>query len=73
MRQRRRVGNPLIAVIVSLVIAGMGCYVVIEGDAGTARVYGFVLIIMGTLGAAANLALRWHYQREDEERGGRVR
>lgn len=73
MRRRRRVGNPLIAVIVSLVVAGMGSYVFIESSEGNTRLYGAALILMGVFGATANLVLRAHYRREDQQAGQRRR
>jgi hypothetical protein len=65
MPRRKRAGNPLPAAIVSLVIAGMGVYVLVQGVDATSRFYGWALIGLGLLGAVGNLALRVHYQRQD--------
>lgn len=70
MPPARRVGNPLAAAIVGIVIAGMGLYMILEGASSTARVYGGLLIFFGLVGAAVNIYLRRRFQAEDRRRGG---
>ena len=68
---RRKVGNPLAAAIVGLVIAGMGVYLIVRGNSEVARVFGILLIIFGAVGAVANLWLRRRFRDEANQRRGR--
>ncbi len=65
MPRRKKVGNPLAAAIVGLVIAGMGVYLIARGANEVPRTFGVLLIILGAGGAVANL---WLHRRE--RRGG---
>ncbi len=71
MPRMKRVGNPLGAAIVGLIIAGMGLYMYLQGEEGTPRFFGGILIALGVLGAVFNFALWLHYQREDRQRAER--
>ena len=70
MPRRKRVGNPLAAAIVGLVVVGMGVYLIVRGDSDVARVFGTLLILFGGAGAVANLWLRRRFRREAERRQG---
>lgn len=71
MPRRKRVGNPLAAAIVSVVIAGMGLYLIARGDSDVPRVFGSLLVLFGVAGAVANLWLRRRFRQEAEHRRGR--
>lgn len=58
MPRRKRVGNPLAAAIVGVVIVGMGLYLILRSDADGPRLFGTLLIVFGAVGAVANLWLR---------------
>ena len=73
MSGMKRVGNPLSAAIVGLIIAGMGLYLVVVGTDGAPVTYGYIMISLGLLGAVANMALRRHFQRQDRPRDERGR
>lgn len=64
----RRVGNPIIASIVSLIIAGMGVFLVRSEQGSTVLVVGALFAVIGVLGAVANLLIWKHYRDEDARR-----
>lgn len=68
MPPARRVGNPLAAAIVGVVIAAMGLYMILADAGATARVYGGLLIFFGLAGAAVNIYLRRRFRAEDRRR-----
>lgn len=70
MPRRKKVGNPLAAAIVALVIAGMGLYMIVRADSDVAWVFGILLTVCGVLGAAANLWLHRRFRREAADRRG---
>lgn len=63
MPRRRKVGNPLAAAIVGLIIAGMGVYLILRGNSEVALVFGILLIFFGVVGAIANLWLHRRLRR----------
>lgn len=70
MPRRRKVGNPLVAAIVGVIIAGMGVYLIVRGTGEVPLVFGILLIVFGLGGSIANLWLRQRFRREAENQRG---
>lgn len=71
MPRRRKVGNPLGAAAVGLIIAGMGLYLVLQDAGRTPTVFGWLLMFFGGVGAVANLFLYRHIQGGGEGKADR--
>jgi O-antigen/teichoic acid export membrane protein len=63
----RRVGNPLAATVVSVVIAGAGVWLVGAAKSPTGVVFGVMFAVVGVLAALGNLYV-WKRYRDDDLR-----
>lgn len=62
----RRVGNPTVAAIVSLVMVGLGAYLYLGAQpSSTVKAFAVMFVIIGIFGFFVNVYLRQRFKRED--------